>query len=115
MSQHRSFMATVSDMRKGLLQDELGRAYHDLVEQVRATGKAGSLTLTLKVSPLGKEGAMHQVVDDVKLALPKPDKSATLFFVTENNDHSLADPSQEKRTVREVPAAAKTVKEVSNG
>lgn len=108
MSNPRSFLATVGDIRKGQLQIELAKQFQELVEAVKNTGRAGELTLTLKVAPLGKEGAMHSVVDDVKLKLPKVDKIATLFFVTPDNNHSLADPTQPQRNLKDAPEPPRT-------
>jgi hypothetical protein len=114
MSTPRSFLATVGDVRKGRLQDELAQKYQQLVQQVKDTGRAGTITLTLKVAPLGKEGTMHTVTDEVKVTMPKTDRQ-TLFFVTEDGDHQLNDPSQPERSLRSVPEAERgKLKEVGN-
>lgn len=113
----RSFLATLADLRKGRCADEAAKQYGDLVEAVKETGKAGKITVTLTVQPLGKDGSMQQVLDEVKLTMPKADRTPTIFFVTDDGSHSLDDPSRNTNaTMRSVKDPNNGVaKEVSNG
>jgi hypothetical protein len=62
---------------------------------VKATGKAGSLTLSLKIKPPKKGGMAYLLIEDaISVKEPKLDKSDTVFFPIADNGLSRQDPSQ---------------------
>lgn len=79
MSKH--VIDTLREQRNGRLVDELDKKLRKLVTAVGATGKVGSISLTLKVKPrAGTEGQVLDVEDAVKLSVPEHNKPATTFF-----------------------------------
>lgn len=101
----RPFADWLREQRKGLTHDELSDALHELIAAVNDTGKAGTLTLTIKVAPLGKTGDVLQVTDAVKLTPPKRDRDASLFYTDDDGNLSKSDPNQPAfDSLREVPA-----------
>jgi hypothetical protein len=92
------FSATVSMVGKGGLVAELNGGLAEVVRNVRATGKAGELTLKLKVAPATKgEGSVIeavQVAGDVRIKLPKLPVGASLFYTTEEGALCRNNPNQ---------------------
>lgn len=88
------FVDTLKDIRNGSLLTELPQALSDVLAAVRATGKGGTLTLTLSIKPL--EGSANSILisDDVKTKLPQPTRQTTVMFVTDKNELTRRDPRQ---------------------
>ena len=55
-------------------------------------GKAGSITLTIKVAGDGR--GRVQVLDEVKLRLPEYNRPQTSFFIDKHGNASRRDPNQ---------------------
>jgi len=91
----RPIVDTLRDIRQGNCLDELSVYLNDLVAAVRETGKAGDITLKLKISPAGS-GKVEaiQVDDSIIVKLPELPKPSTLFFTTEDNNLQRQDPRQ---------------------
>ena len=88
-----AFIDTLKAQRDGLMASELEHALRELVEAVKATGKAGKLQITLKLTP--HKGGVMLLEDDFKLSCPQTDKdTSTVFFPTDTNDLSRRDPRQ---------------------
>ena len=110
----RPFTDTLIAIRFGELAEETSDALNELVQACASTGKAGSLTLTIKLKP-GKAGQM-ELIDDVKLKLPAPERGSTLMFATPEGNLQREDPRQLSiEGLREVKKPAETMKEVANG
>lgn len=90
----RPFTDTLNALRFGTLNDDLTEALHELTERCANTGKAGSLTLSITLKP-GKGGQI-EVIDDVKVKLPKEEKGTTLMFATPEGNLQREDPRQLK-------------------
>lgn len=88
----RTFGSVIEALRFGQLSDELTDELKKLVNAVSATEKAGSLTLTLKLSP-GKAGQL-EIEDDIKLKMPKGNKGTSLMFATVEGNLQRNDPRQ---------------------
>lgn len=71
--------------RKGTLANELAEGLADLNTAVLATGKPGTITLTIKVKPTGDEVSVT-VYDEVKVKLPEHDRGQSIFFVDEHGN-----------------------------
>lgn len=105
----KNFAETLKDIREGALLTELPQALQEVLAAVRATGKAGKLTLTLSIKPL--EGSANSILisDDVKTTLPEPTRLTTVMFVTDDNELTRRDPRQPKLpdmgVVRSMPSA----------
>lgn len=84
------FLATVD---VGELNKEATDALQDLTHACTETGKAGSMTITIKMKPIGRTG---QVELDTAVALkaPAPVKGKTIMFVTPDNNLQREHPKQ---------------------
>lgn len=101
----RPFADFLREQARGETHDELSVALQTLVAAVIDTGKAGSLSLTIKVKPLkGNSGAM-EVEDAIKLNLPEHDRGASIFFSDKAHNLQRTDPAQLVfESLREAPA-----------
>lgn len=81
----RPFAEFVVQQRRGALNSEAAEKLAELVAAVTELGKAGQLTIVVKVAP-GK-GDSLEVTDDVRVKLPEPDRATALWFA--DGDHNL--------------------------
>lgn len=82
----RPFADFLREQTGGQTHDELTRAMHEVVLAVEATGKAGSVTLTLSIQPLkDTAGGAVKVTDTVKAKLPEFARPASIFFADNGN------------------------------
>lgn len=102
------FSQQLAFLSKGSLDAELTQALADVVKAVRETGKAGSVTLTLKVGMLNQrdENAV-KVSPAVKITTPKLPPYESVMFSTADGDLLRDDPKQRKLDLREVAAPAR--------
>lgn len=98
----RPFADWLHDQGRGVLAAELSDRLNELVEAVALHGKAGSLTLVIKVAPAGKNGHTVVVSDEVKSKLPEGDREDSIFFVDEHCNLTRHDPRQQSLPLREV-------------
>lgn len=112
----RSFMATVADLRNGRTQDELTNQLSEVIAAVEATGKKGTITLTINVSPAAKNSTLLKIEDTIVAKAPTSDRAPTLMFVDGDHNLSLNDPTAENRgPLKSVDDTRGPLKEVSNG
>jgi hypothetical protein len=111
----RPFAAVLQDLNGGATVARLSAELHDLVEAVTATGKAGTLTLTLKVAPVAKRNTdALNVTAAVAAKRPQEDAPTTVFFV-DGGSLVRNNPAQPQLPLREVPAPdadARPIREV---
>jgi hypothetical protein len=90
----RPFDEFLRELRRGAALHDAGLALQDVVRAVEATGKAGTLTIKLTISPDEKYGTAVEVADDITTKLPKPKTDSSLFYM--DGSHSLVrtDPNQ---------------------
>lgn len=103
----RPFADFLREQAKGKTHEELGENLWDLIQRVRDTGKAGSVTLTVSVKLLEKnnpDGPLL-IADEIKLKLPEHDRPTSIFYVDKHGNLDRNDPQQLPfETLREVPA-----------
>lgn len=87
-----TFTELLQTIRDGDCEEDLDKAMAILVEGVRKTGKAGEITLKLKLNVSGDDKMV--VSDDITLKEPKKTVAATLFFVAPGNALSKRHPYQ---------------------
>lgn len=98
----KEFIATLEAMRDGDVVNELQAQLTDIVATVRATGKPGKLSLILTVKPMkNAEPHMLLIGSDIKVTLPKLDKSDTFMYATNENALTRRDPRQPELGFRE--------------
>lgn len=88
------FAAFLVTFNRGRTHDELTKALAEVVAAVADTGKSGTLTLTIKVSPAKGVDGMVLVEDDVKAKVPTLSRAAAMFYVTEDGTLSENHPGQ---------------------
>lgn len=98
----RPFAAWLQEQRNGGLHDELSDALGELVAVCVQTGKKGSLTLRVSISPQKDEETVL-VLDDVKLTAPKHDSRPSLYFPDADGNLLRNNPRQPSLPLREVP------------
>ncbi|MCK9250324.1 MAG: hypothetical protein M0P31_15295 [Solirubrobacteraceae bacterium] len=76
----RLFSAVLADMERGLLDQQMGEALHDLIERVTTLQKSGSVALKIKVAPDEDDDTRLKVVADFDAKPPKPQRRASVFF-----------------------------------
>lgn len=109
--QIRPFAAVLQEHAKGTPHARLSEALADLTAAVAATGKKGTITLTVTVAPVSK-GAQNALTLSTKIAakIPEGDDAAptSVFFTDDHGNLTRSDPNQPSLPLREVssPKAA---------
>ena len=80
---------------QGRTHDELTETLHDLIAQVTETGKAGSITLTVKVEPDKKAEGVYRISDNVTTKIPQHDRPSRIYYRDKTGNLSRNDPKQE--------------------
>lgn len=99
----KSFAVFLADLNDGQTLAGLTGDLAELLQQVKATGRSGSLTLKVKVAPAAKPG---QEVDkititaDRKLELPKPEAPSDFFWLTDEAEPTRQHPRQHALDLR---------------
>lgn len=79
----------------GHLIEEIHAALLDVSEEVVATGKPGTVTVTLKVShPKGADALLVVMDEEVKRTMPKTDAKGAMFYALDAELHA-SDPRQD--------------------
>lgn len=104
----RPFAEFLREQRSGTTHDELSQGLNDLLEAVSETGKAGQITLTVKVKPAAKGNhSMVSVADTVAVKLPQGERGEAIFFIDDDFNLTRDNPNQPSLPLREVPKAGK--------
>lgn len=92
-------VAILMEMRGGRVASELSDKFSAVVNGVLETGKAGQLTIKLKVAPktMAVGGAVLEVSiqHETLSKIPEPKIGASAFFVTADQQLTRDDPAQE--------------------
>jgi hypothetical protein len=80
-----TFTELLATQRNGAAVADIDRVLGELLEAVQATGKRGSLTVTLTVEPPKDSKVLVVVKDDIRAKLPQPGKEGSLFFIVTEN------------------------------
>lgn len=88
----RPFTDTLAALRLGSLSDDLSDKMNELTNKCVETGRAGSLTLKITLKP-GNAGQI-EVLDDIKMTMPKEQKGSSLMFATTEGNLQREDPRQ---------------------
>lgn len=91
--QTKPFAAVLQELNSGRTHTDLSDTLQALVEAVNATGKKGTLQLTLTVEPSKAHNAMD-VTATVRSKLPEPKQFATIFYVDSGSNLVRNDPRQ---------------------
>lgn len=97
------FQETILQINNGTALAELSSALEQVVAAVRAAGKSGSITLTIKVAPASKGATdVLMVESQVRTKLPEPERGMTVFYATDDNRLVRNDPKQQMLPLRVV-------------
>lgn len=88
------FASFLVNFNRGRTHDELTARMAEVSAAVAETGKAGSLTLTIKITPAKGVDGMVLVEDDVKAKVPQLSRPAAMFYVTDDGTLSENHPAQ---------------------
>lgn len=108
-----SFLETLDQLDRGDLVPELDGALTRLVEAVHATGKKGTLRLTLTVDPATKLADMVTVSAAVAEAPPKPPRAGTLFYADEDGRLAREDPRQTRLDLQQAAPPAPQLRKLA--
>lgn len=101
----RPFMDFLREHRGGATHDDLSDRLQELVAAVTDEGRAGTLTMTISIKPLGKNDGLEVGVD-LKIKPPVPKVGVSLFFASPENNLVRQDPRQQTMELREVGPAS---------
>jgi len=98
-----SFEVTLREMRHGRSLGELSEELSKLIEAVKLTGKAGTLTYKLTVKPASAGDSITvQLDDDLTCKVPRLARGSSIFFVGDNNRLQRSDPRQREFAITAV-------------
>lgn len=101
----RPFADWLREQAAGRTHDELSEALAEVTAAVKDTGKKGSITLTISITPLKNGGGALTVSDAVKKAVPQHDRRTTVFYADNDGNLTRDDPMQPTfEGLRTVPA-----------
>lgn len=105
----KAFALILQDLRDGRTHDEMSQQFDQLIAQVQASGKSGTLTLTIKVAPASRAQPVDKVIVQpvVKLNPPKPEVGEDFFWVTDDAELSRNHPKQAALDLREATSNSK--------
>lgn len=103
----KSFAHLLNEINEGSTHAALTQDMADLLRTVQTTGRAGKLTITLKVAPAvrntsGGDIDRINLTVDRTLALPKPETPTDFFYLTEDGETTRNHPKQQTLELREV-------------
>lgn len=110
----RAFAVFLQELRDGRAHAELSTSLAELLAAVKETGKAGEITLKLKVKPASRGADVDKVTisDLITTKLPKPERGDDFFWLTDDNNLSRNHPRQQSLELREAtPSQPHTFKE----
>lgn len=116
----RPFADWLLEQSHGRTHTELGEGLRDLVAKCLETGKAGTLSLTIKVKPMDANDDQSPLVvsDEIRIKLPEHDRKASIFYKDKTGNLGKTDPNQlsfdSLRTVPGVGEVDTTTGEVKN-
>jgi hypothetical protein len=96
----RPFTQFMQEQRKGGLHEDLSARMAEVVQAVMEHGKVGTVTVALKIKPIG-DGQI-QIFDDVKVKAPEGEKAPSIFYTDSHGNVSRTDPRQTTLPLRQV-------------
>lgn len=107
----RSITDTLRHLEAGCLIDDASEKLAELVKAVDATGKTGTLTLTLKLRK-ATAGALA-VTGNVSVKKPAEPAIESLLFATPEGNLLTEDPRQTKLDLKPIAVETKELKQVN--
>ena len=102
----KSFTHFLVELNEGSTHAALTADLAELLQTVQNTGRAGALTIKIKVSPAvrNNSGTVDKITvnADRKLELPKPEQPSDFFWLTDEGETTRNHPRQSNLDLREV-------------
>ena len=107
----KSFAHLLNEINEGSTHAAISGDMAELLRTVQTTGRAGKLTITIKVAPAvrntsGGDIDRVNITLDRVLALPKPETPTDFFYLTDDGETTRNHPRQQSLELREVAAPA---------
>lgn len=106
----KSFALQLNELNEGTVHSALTSDLNELLRTVQNTGRAGSLTLKIKVIPAvradGGTTDRVNITADRKLELPKSQMPSDFFYLTDDGETTRNHPRQQSLELREVASPA---------
>lgn len=99
----KAFALFLQELRDGRAHTELTASLAELLAAVKDTGKAGEITLKIKVKPASRGSDVDKVTisDAIATKLPKPERGDDFFWLTDDNNLSRNHPRQHSLELRD--------------
>ncbi|WP_041522967.1 hypothetical protein [Gilvimarinus agarilyticus] len=107
------FLETIKQLRSGKTQDELSEYVNQLVQDCRATGKMGTITLQIKIKPDTGDTGQYFLEDKITVKKPAFERGKTLMFGTPEGNLQRTDPNQGELPLRDVSSEQQAPREVT--
>lgn len=102
----KAFSVVLNDLNDGSTHAGLTADFAELLKAVQNMGRAGSMTLKIKVASATKSnlGTVDKITitAERKLELPKPEQPADFFWLTDDGETSRNHPRQNSLDLRDV-------------
>lgn len=103
----KPFTLTLAELNDGSTAAGLTADLAELLAAVQRSGRAGSITLKIKVAPATKSQATGSVdkvnlTAERKLELPKPEAPTDFYWLTDSAELSRSHPRQQSLELRDV-------------
>ena len=103
----KAFAVILHELNEGSTHAALTSDLAELLRTVQITGRAGSLTLKIKIAPASRTNGSATVdkvniTADRKLELPKPEMATDFFYLTDEGETTRNHPRQQSLELREV-------------
>ena len=101
-----SFNKLIGELNEGVTHSALSAELAELLKTVQITGRAGALTLKIKIAPAARTqtGDIDKITitADRKLELPKPQSASDFFYLTDDGETTRNHPRQHSLELRDV-------------
>lgn len=105
MAEERSFGVILSEIRDGRLLAELTSGLGQLISDVQQYGKAGEITLKIKIKPASRGDSVDRITvsDEVNVKAPKRDRGEDFFWLSKEGAMTRNHPRQGELALRDIP------------
>ena len=94
---NNSFLDVLTRLRSGAAVEELSDELANLIARVRATGKPGTLSFSMTITPLSRgSGNAVDVRDKIASRMPEFDAETTIFYADDQHRLHRSDPRQKE-------------------
>lgn len=116
----RPIFDVLSQIKGGAAIHDAAKDLNELVRAVKATGKAGSLTIKLTVEPDKTDDTVCTIQPDVTLKLPKKARAKGIFYIDDKTgDLTREDPRQlellKEREAERAEAGVASLSQIGRG